>query len=89
MMLADPRRMKTDLLGVNRPVEDIGDELVRLPPVVVVVVVAQREIAESHPSSRSHGNAPAIKNCTLHRLSLHLQRIYEVIFWLRFHPLAE
>src|SRR5947208_9894626 len=24
MMLADPRRMKTDLLGVNRPVEDIG-----------------------------------------------------------------
>ena len=30
MMLADPRRMKTDLLGVNRPVEDIGGELVRL-----------------------------------------------------------
>jgi hypothetical protein len=48
MMLADPRGMKADLLGVNRLVEDIGDELVGLPPVVVVVVVAQREIADVH-----------------------------------------
>jgi hypothetical protein len=48
MMLADPRGMQADLLGVNRLVEDIGDELVGLSPVVVVVIVAQREIAEFH-----------------------------------------
>jgi hypothetical protein len=36
MMLADPRGMKTDLLGIDRLVENIGDELVGLPPVVVV-----------------------------------------------------
>ena len=87
MMLADPRRVKADLLGVNRLVEDIGDELVRLPPVVVVVVVAQREIAESHPSSRPDGKCA--RNQKLYALlSLHLQRTYEVIFWFRFHPLA-
>jgi hypothetical protein len=40
MMLADPRRMKTDLLGVNRLVENIGDELVGLASIAFVVVVA-------------------------------------------------
>ena len=51
MMLADPRRVKADLLGVNRLVEDVGDELVGVPFVVVVMIVAQREIAEFHLSS--------------------------------------
>jgi len=46
MMLANPGGMETHLLSVNRLVDDVGDEVVRRPNVVVVVVVAQREIAE-------------------------------------------
>jgi hypothetical protein len=48
MMLADPGRVQPDLLGINRFVENIGDKGVRVPAVVVVVIVAQREIAEFH-----------------------------------------
>jgi hypothetical protein len=48
MMLADPRGMKADLLGIDRLVENIGDELVSAPFIVVIMVVAQREIAELH-----------------------------------------
>ncbi len=48
MMLADPRRMQPDLLGVQRLVENVGDQLVGAAPVVDIVVVAQREIAELH-----------------------------------------
>jgi hypothetical protein len=40
--------VEADLLGVNRLVEDIGDELVGIAPVVVVMVIAQREITEFH-----------------------------------------
>ena len=47
-MLADPRRMEAHLFGVNRLVEDVGDERVRVALVVVVVVVAERKIAEFH-----------------------------------------
>jgi len=49
MMLADPRRMEPDLLGIERLVEDVGDERIGAPPVVDVMIVAQREIAELHP----------------------------------------
>ena len=48
MMLADPSRMHAEFLGVKRFRGDVGDELVRRPGVVLVVVVAQREIAEFH-----------------------------------------
>src|SRR5215469_4026538 len=48
VMLADPGRMEPDLLGINRLVEDIGDKGVRGPVVVLVMVVAQREVAELH-----------------------------------------
>jgi len=43
VMLADPGRMQTRFLGVNRLVDYVGDKVVRCPDVVVVVVVAQRE----------------------------------------------
>jgi hypothetical protein len=55
MMLADPRRMQPDLLGVNRLVEDIGNQLVRGAWVVFVMVVAEREIAELHVRSPPRG----------------------------------
>src|SRR5215471_15394895 len=48
MMLADPGRVEADLFGIDRLVENIGDEGVGIPAVVVVVVVAKREIAEFH-----------------------------------------
>ena len=48
MMLADPRRVHPQLFGIQRLVDDVRDELVGRARVVVVVVVAQREVAEFH-----------------------------------------
>ena len=48
VMLADPGRVHADLVGIQRLSRDVGDELVRRPRVVLVVIVAQREIAEVH-----------------------------------------
>ena len=48
MMLADPGRMHADFLGIHRLFADIGDEFVRTPGIVFVIIVAQREVAEFH-----------------------------------------
>src|SRR5260221_9265072 len=48
MMLAVPGRVHAELVGIDRLVGDVGDELVGRPRIVVVVIVAQREIAEIH-----------------------------------------
>src|SRR5437588_11072654 len=40
--------MEPDLLGIDRLVEDIGDQLVGAAPVVDIMVVAQCEIPELH-----------------------------------------
>ena len=48
MMLADPGRMHAELVGIQRFVGDVGDELVGRARVVRVMVVAQCEIAEFH-----------------------------------------
>jgi hypothetical protein len=48
MMLADPGGMEADFLGVDGFIEDVGDELVRGAGVVVVMVVAECEVAEIH-----------------------------------------
>jgi hypothetical protein len=40
--------MHADLFGVKRFGSDVGDELVGRAPIVFVMVVAQREIAEIH-----------------------------------------
>jgi hypothetical protein len=48
MVLADPRGMHPELIGVERLGRDVGHELVGRARVVGVVVVAQREVAEFH-----------------------------------------
>ena len=48
MMLADPRRMETDLFGVDRLADNVGDETVGTPTIVHVVIVAEREMTELH-----------------------------------------
>ena len=48
MMFTDPSGMEADLIGIDRLVKDVGNELVGIPMVVLVVVVAEREIAEMH-----------------------------------------
>ena len=48
MMLADPGRVHAELVGVERFGGDVGDELVGRARVVVVVIVAEREVAEFH-----------------------------------------
>ena len=48
MVLPDPRRVHAELVGVQRLLRDVGDELVRRPRVVLVVIVAQGEVAEVH-----------------------------------------
>ena len=48
MMLADPGRVHAELVGVERLGGDVGDELVGVARVVLVVIVAQREVAEFH-----------------------------------------
>src|SRR5438477_8640929 len=40
--------MEPDLLGIDRLVEDVGDQLIGAAPVVDVMVVAQCEIPELH-----------------------------------------
>src|SRR5436190_22996526 len=40
--------MEPDLLGIDRLVEDIGDQLIGAAPVVDIMVVAQCEIPELH-----------------------------------------
>ena len=60
MVLADPGRVHTELIGMERFLGDVGDELVRRPCVVLVVIVAQGEIAEFHsaPPVGSLGRGP-------------------------------
>ena len=48
MMLADPGRMHAELVGIERFGGDVGDELVGVAGVVLVVIVAEREVAEFH-----------------------------------------
>src|SRR5258705_8013979 len=48
MMLADPGRMHAEPIGVQCFFRYVGDELVRRPRVVLVVIVAQGEVAEFH-----------------------------------------
>ncbi len=48
MMLADPGRVHPQLLGIQRLVDDVRDQLVRRARIVGVVVVAQGEVAEFH-----------------------------------------
>src|ERR1700686_1272669 len=48
MMLADPGRVHAERIGIDRLGGDVGDELVGQPRIVVVVIVAEREIAEIH-----------------------------------------
>ena len=53
MMLADPGRVHAELIGVDRFVSDVGDELVGVARVVFVVIVAEREVSEFHGRSPS------------------------------------
>ena len=48
MMLADPGRMHAELFGIERLVGDVLDEGVGGTGVVLVVIVAEREVAEFH-----------------------------------------
>jgi len=48
VMLPDPGRVQADLFGIQRLVEDVCDERIRIAGVVQVMVVAQREITELH-----------------------------------------
>src|SRR6266436_4877127 len=47
-MFADPSRMHAELIGVDRLGSDVGNELVRIARVILVVIVAQREVAKFH-----------------------------------------
>src|ERR1700732_4246580 len=47
-MLADPGGIQSYLFGVDRLVEDVGDDLIGAAPIVLIVVVAEREVAEFH-----------------------------------------
>src|SRR5262249_6278554 len=60
MVLADPSRVHAELVGVQGLLRDVGDELVRRPCVVLVVIVAQGEVAEFHntPPFGSPGRGP-------------------------------
>ena len=51
MMLADPGRVHAELVGVERLGGDVGDERVGVARIVLVVIVAEREIAEFHDPS--------------------------------------
>lgn len=52
VMLADPRRAEAHLFGINRLVDDVGDEPIGAPGLVRVTIVASREIAEFHSALR-------------------------------------
>src|SRR5262249_24763026 len=56
MVLADPSRVHAEPVGVQGFLGDVGDELVRRPGVVLVVIVAQGEVAEFH-------NTPPLPCC--------------------------
>ena len=58
MMLADPRRMKPDIFGINRLVDNVGDKPVRGSAVVRIAIVAEREIAEFHWALPAAEDAP-------------------------------
>jgi hypothetical protein len=51
MMLPDPGRVHAERIGIERFRGDVGDELVRAARIVVVMVVAQCEVAELHGRS--------------------------------------
>ena len=48
VMLADPGGIQSYLFGVDRLVEDVGDDLIGAAPIILIVVVAQCEVAELH-----------------------------------------
>jgi hypothetical protein len=48
VMLADPGRMHSDVLGMDRLVANLEQELLGGPRIVGIAVVAEREIAEFH-----------------------------------------
>src|SRR5262249_16142251 len=62
MVLADPSRVHAEPVGVQGLLRDVGDELVRRPRVVFVVIIAQGEVAEFHniPPSGWPGRRPIL-----------------------------
>ncbi|MEJ2121703.1 MAG: hypothetical protein P8Z76_13550 [Alphaproteobacteria bacterium] len=62
MMLADPGRVIAELVGQDRLLADLGDELIGGAGIVFVVVVAEREIAEFHERG-SLGCSPTENYC--------------------------
>src|SRR5262249_62250601 len=50
MMLADPGRMQAHLLGKQRLVVDVLDEVLGRARIVGIAIVAEREVAEVHRS---------------------------------------
>ena len=50
VMLANPGRMHAEFVGVQRLGGNVGDELVRRARIVLVVIVAQREVTKIHVS---------------------------------------
>src|SRR4051812_3920730 len=48
MMLSDPGGMEANFFGIDRLIENVRNELVGASTIVVVVVVAEREITEIH-----------------------------------------
>jgi hypothetical protein len=65
MVLADPGRVHAELVRIERLGGDVGDELVRAPPVVLVVVIAQREVAEFHGFLLRAASKPPDFSCYL------------------------
>jgi hypothetical protein len=53
MVLADPCRVQTYIFGVDRLIDDVGDELVGRARIVAIGVVAEREVAELHVQNSS------------------------------------
>src|SRR5579872_3652125 len=69
MVLADPGRMHAELLGIERLRGDVGDELVRGAGIVLIMIVAQREITELHlvlPEWRAVRPVGNMTRCGLH-----------------------
>ena len=71
MMLADPGRVHAELVGVERLGGDVGDELVGVARIVLVVIVAEREIAEFHV--RLLPSRAAVSAAVSHRLIMQQQ----------------
>ena len=49
-MLADPGRMHADVLGINRLIANFEHELLGGSRIVLVAIVAEREVSEFHLS---------------------------------------